>query len=245
MSNGSTEAKAPSITGGLVAGFNRLFGGASRREDPSKEYGSRPEGRPERPGIADSQELGALGMFDDLAAFQQRQRQLRADEGREMDRLVRMLERAPDELRDAQGVATNEMRRQAALRMAQQGGRGGNVIGAMSAAKGVGQEAENIGTRFGDRIRDAARTAAQARIERQQQRIEGAVKPGQDYERVRGAIDDLIQTYGRDSGQYNPQGFRDDFMVLKNTTDDPVAQALLRRVQRNLEQGRGALDGID
>jgi len=183
-------------------------------------------------------------MFDDLAAFQQRQRRLRADEGREMDRLVRMLEGAPDELRDAQGVATNEMRRQAALRMASQGGRG-NVIGAMSAAKGVGQEAENIGTRFGDRIRDAARTAAQARIERQQQRIEGAVKPGQDYERVRGALDDLIATYGRDSGRYNPQGFKEDFMVLKNTTDDPVALALLRRVQRNLEQGLGALEGIE
>ena len=244
MSNGSTKAKAPGVAGGLIAGLKSALGANTPRKDPSKEYGSRPEGRPERPGIADPQELGGVGMFDDLAAFQQRQRRLRADEGREMDRLVRMLEGAPGELRDAQGVATNEMRRQAALRMASQGGRG-NVIGAMSAAKGVGQEAENIGTRFGDRIRDAARTAAQARIERQQQRIEGAVKPGQDYERVRGALDDLIATYGRDSGRYNPQGFKEDFMVLKNTTDDPVALALLRRVQRNLEQGLGALEGIE
>ena len=170
-----------------------------------------------------------------------------------MDDLIRLYESEPDRLREAQGVATDEMRRQAALRMAQQGVRG-NVIGAASAAKLVGGEAENIGTRFGAQIRDAARTAAQARADRAQQRIESLAKPGVDVERISAELRSIIDrnkadfknqaTLGMFGRAASPQARDEEFAALERTTRDPVALQMIRLVRSNIEQGMDPFAGM-
>ena len=232
MSNGSTEANPRRPTPGFI---DNLLGSGRRRR------------------ILDTSATGDTRAYDELSAFQDQQRRLRADEGREMDRMVRMLERAPDELRSEQQTATNEMRRQAALRMAEQGGRG-NVIGAMSAAKGVGQEAANIGTQFGAQIRDAARNAAQARLERKQQEIESMAKPGVDVERVSAELRAIVDRNSRDllsrvtQGLFGrgatPVALANELAALENTTDDPLAIQQIQQLRANIEQGRNPFEGM-
>lgn len=181
----------------------------------------------------------ARSAYDPLIQQQQQMQRLRADEQREMSRFVRLMEQAPEQLRQEQQTATQEMRRQAALRMAGQGGRG-NVIGAMSMAKGVGQEAANIGTQFGSQIRDAARQAAQARIEQQQQAIQSATKPGVDVERVSASLTGAVSSA---RAKDNPQMLAAEIMALEKTTDDPLALQLIRAVKTNLETGRDPFEG--
>tara|TARA_R100001086_G_scaffold245256_1_gene175956 strand:+ start:12698 stop:13366 length:669 start_codon:yes stop_codon:yes gene_type:complete len=177
--------------------------------------------------------------YDPLIRQQEQLQRLRGDESREMARFVRLMEQAPDQLRGEQQTATDEMRRQAALRMAQQGGRG-NVIGAMSAAKGVAQEAANIGTQFGAQIRDAARSAAQARIEQKQQQLESQTKPGVDIERVSASLQSAVNS-AIEKG--NPQMLVQEILAMERTTDDPLALQLISRVKTNLETGRPAFEG--
>ena len=194
--------------------------------------------------------------YDPLIQYQEQQRRLRAEEGREMDRMLRMLEGEPDRLRGEQQTATQEMRRQAALRMAQQGGRG-NVIGAMSMAKGVGQEAANIGTQFGSQIRDAARQAAQARIERKQQEIESMAKAGVDTERVAAELRTILERnsadtknkvgrmFGLDVGQAaSPEALVAEVNALERTTRDPLALQMIRQFKSNIEQGMDPFAGM-
>ena len=186
-----------------------------------------------------AQTRAARQAYDPLIRQQEQLQRLRADESRDMARFVRLMEQAPDQLRGEQQTATDEMRRQAALRMAQQGGRG-NVIGAMSAAKGVAQEAANIGTRFGAQIRDAARNAAQARIEQKQQEIESQVKPGVDMERISASLRSAVN---RAKEMANPQMLVQEILAMERTTDDPLALQLIRRVKTNLETMRPAFEG--
>jgi hypothetical protein len=186
-----------------------------------------------------AQTRAARQAYDPLIRQQEQLQRLRGDESREMARFVRLMEQAPDQLRGEQQTATDEMRRQAALRMAQQGGRG-NVIGAMSAAKGVGQEAANIGTQFGAQIRDAARTAAQARIEQKQQQIESQTKPGVDMGRISASLRSAVNN-AKEKG--NPQMLVQEILAMERTTDDPLALQLIRRVKTNLETMRPAFEG--
>ena len=178
--------------------------------------------RPDYQGLYDRQQQqqtdAARQAYDPLIRQQEQLQRLRGDESREMARFVRLMEQAPDQLRGEQQTATDEMRRQAALRMAQQGGRG-NVIGAMSAAKGVGQEAANIGTQFGAQIRDAARGAAQARIEQKQQEIESQTKPGVDMERVSASLQSAVNN-AKEKG--NPQMLVQEILAMARTTSDPL-----------------------
>tara|TARA_R110000765_G_scaffold250260_1_gene351797 strand:+ start:323 stop:871 length:549 start_codon:yes stop_codon:yes gene_type:complete len=178
---------------------------------------------------------------------------LRSDEGREMDRMVRTLEGAPAQLEQERGVATGEMRRQAALKLASIGGRD-DVIGAGSAAKAVGQSAANIGTQFGGRIREAAKEAARARIERSQHAIESAVKPGIDVERVTASLQGITDRNKRDwtskftlglFGQgAQPTALADEIGALERTTKDPLARQLIAQVKANLEGGQDPFEGI-
>ena len=232
MSNGPAEANPRRPTPKFIDDF---FGSGRQRR------------------IRDTSATGDTRAYDELSAFQDQQRRLRADESREMDRMVRMLERAPDELRSEQQTATNEMRRQAALRMAGQGGRG-NVIGAMSAAKGVGQEAANIGTQFGAQIRDAARNAAQARLERKQQEIESMAKPGVDVERVSAELRGIVDRNSRNllsratGGLFGrgatPVALANELAALENTTNDPLAIQQIQQLRANIEQGRNPFEGM-
>ena len=223
----------------------------SRRPTPrfiDELFGS---GRQRR--IRDTSATGDTSQYDELSAFRAQQRRLRAEEGREMDRMVRMLEQQPEQLQQEQQTATDEMRRQAALRMAQQGGRG-NVIGAMSAAKGVGQEAANIGTQFGAQIRDAARQAAQARLERKQQEIESMAKPGVDVERVSAELRNIVNrnsrsllsraTKGLMGRGATPVALANELNALEATTDDPLALAQIKQLKANIEQGRDPFEGM-
>jgi len=181
----------------------------------------------------------AASAYDPLIRQQDALKRLRGEEAREMDRFARMMERAPDQLRQEQTTATGEMRRQAALRVGAQGARG-NIIGAGSAAKAVGQEAANIGSQFGGQIRDAARLAAQARIEQKQQAIESQVKPGIDMERISASLQSAVNS-AREKG--NPQMLVQEILAMEKTTSDPLAAQLIARVKSNLETGRPAFEG--
>lgn len=233
--------------------------GLPRVGDPQAQVDNR-AGQPQTYGTAAGTMSGgrapATSQYDPLIQFQEQQRRLRAEEGREMDRMLRMLEGEADVLRGEQQTATQEMRRQAALRMAQQGGRG-NVIGAMSMAKGVGQEAANIGTQFGSQIRDAARQAAQARIERKQQEIESMAKPGVDTERVAAELRKIVERnsasasnklgrmIGVDVGQAaNPEALVAEINALERTTRDPLALQMIRQLKSNIEQGMDPFAGM-
>jgi hypothetical protein len=210
-------------------------------------------GRGRRRRIRDESVTGNTGQYDQLAAFQDTQRRLRATEGREMDRLVRLAEGAPDELRGEQRTATNEMRRQAALRMGAGGARG-NIIGAGSAAKAVGQEAANIGTQFGAQIRQAARQAAQARLERSQQAIESMAKPGVDVERVSVELRNIVDRNSRSLSSRltkgligkgaTPVALANELAALENTTEDPLAIQQIQQLRANIEQGRNPFEGM-
>tara|TARA_R110002050_G_scaffold138666_1_gene262524 strand:- start:23 stop:544 length:522 start_codon:yes stop_codon:yes gene_type:complete len=170
-----------------------------------------------------------------------------------MDRLVRLAEGAPDELRGEQRTATNEMRRQAALRMGAGGARG-NIIGAGSAAKAVGQEAANIGTQFGAQIRQAARQAAQARLERSQQAIESMAKPGVDVERVSVELRNIVDRNSRSLSSRltkgligkgaTPVALANELAALENTTEDPLAIQQIQQLRANIEQGRNPFEGM-
>jgi len=170
-----------------------------------------------------------------------------------MDDLVNLYGQEPGRLREAQGVATNEMRRQAALRMASQGARG-NIIGAASAAKMVGGEAENIGTRFGDQIRQAAEKTAQAKVERAQQAIESIAKPGVDVERISAELRSIVDRNKRSllnkasfgyAGQAASPAARDaELDALARTTRDPLALQMIAQIRSNINQGRDPFDGM-
>lgn len=230
--------------------------GLPRVGDPQAQVDNR-AGQPQSYGTAATAasrgRAADTSSYDPLIQYQEQQRRLRAEEGREMDRMLRMLEGEPDRLRGEQQTATQEMRRQAALRMAQQGGRG-NVIGAMSMAKGVGQEAANIGTQFGSQIRDAARQAAQARIERKQQEIESMAKPGVDVERVSAELRNIVNrnsrsllsraTQGLMGRGATPVALANELNALEATTDDPLALAQIRQLKANIEQGRDPFEGM-
>jgi len=194
--------------------------------------------------------------YDPLIEQQEQLRRLRETESQRMDDLVNLYGQEPGRLRQAQGVATNEMRRQAALRMASQGARG-NIIGAGSAAKMVGGEAANIGTRFGDQIRQAAEKTAQAKAERAQQAIESIAKPGVDVERIsaelRSIIDRNRQTFmnkagslvGANIGQAESPLARDEELAaLEKTTRDPLALQMIAQIRSNIQQGRDPFDGM-
>ena len=199
---------------------------------------------------------GQTAQYDPLIEQQEQLRRLRETEAKRMDDLVNLYGQEPGRLRQAQGVATNEMRRQAALRMASQGARG-NIIGAGSAAKMVGGEAANIGTRFGDQIRQAAEKTAMAKAERAQQAIESIAKPGVDVERIsaelRSIIDRNRQTFmnkagslvGANIGQAESPLARDEELAaLEKTTRDPLALQMIAQIRSNIQQGRDPFDGM-
>lgn len=196
---------------------------------------------------------GRTSEYDPLIQSQEEMARLRSDEGREMDRLVRTLEGAPAQLEQERGVATGEMRRQAALKLASIGGRD-DVIGAGSAAKSVGQAAANIGTHFGGRIREAAKEAARARIERKQHAIESAVKPGIDVERIRASLQGITDrnkrdwtsklTFGLFGQGAKPTALADEIAALEGTTKDPLARQLIAQVKANLEGGQDPFEDL-
>tara|TARA_R100001463_G_scaffold22340_1_gene53588 strand:- start:17815 stop:18468 length:654 start_codon:yes stop_codon:yes gene_type:complete len=207
-----------------------------------------PHGSPVRSGRA-----AQTAQYDPLIQQQAELRRLRQNESRRMDDLVNLYGQEPGRLREAQGVATNEMRRQAALRMASQGARG-NIIGAASAAKMVGGEAENIGTRFGDQIRQAAEKTAQAKVERAQQAIESIAKPGVDVERISAELRSIVDRNKRSllnkasfgyAGQAASPAARDaELDALARTTRDPLALQMIAQIRSNINQGRDPFDGM-
>ncbi len=196
---------------------------------------------------------GQTEEYDALARYNEQVAKGRAAEARELDRMVRLLSGAPEQLRQEQRTATGEMRRTAALNLAAQGGRG-NTIGAGSAAKMVGQEAANIGSRFGEQIRSAATSAAKAKVEREQQRLESMAKPGVDVERVSGELRTIVDrnrrdatniyTFGMAGQAAKPTALADELNALERSTKDPLALAQIRRVKSNLEAGRDPFEGI-
>ncbi len=200
-----------------------------------------------RTGGADTAAQGSTAEFDPLIKSQQDLARLRQDEAREMDRLVRSLQGMPAQLEGERGVAQDEMRRAAALKLATIGGRD-DVIGAGSAAKAVGQEAANIGTRFGDQIRAAAERAAKAKIERAQQRIQAAPKPGVDVERVRASLQSIVDrnapdltskvTFGLAGQGARPKALENEILALERTTGDPLALQLIAQIKANIQGGR-------
>jgi DNA-binding helix-hairpin-helix protein with protein kinase domain len=106
--------------------------------------------------------------------------------------------------------------------------------------RGEQQKAANIGTQFGAQIRDAARTAAQARIEQKQQQIESQTKPGVDMERVSASLRSAVNN-AKEKG--NPQMLVQEILAMERTTSDPLALQLIRRVKTNLETMRPAFEG--
>lgn len=220
-----------------------LVTGEARDEDKSSFGSTGP----------DYETRGQTGEYDALARYNQRLARARRAEMRELERMARSLYRVPGQLEREKQAATGEMRRQAALQLAAQGGRG-NVIGAGSATKAVSQEAANIGSRFGDQIRSAATDAAKARVELEQQRIAGMVKPGIDVERVRGELEKIVDrnkrdwvnawTFGLAGDAAKPTALADELRALEASTEDPLAQAQIRRVRSNLEAGNDPFEGL-
>ena len=183
---------------------------------------------------------GQTAQYDPLIQQQEQLRRLRETESQRMDDLVNLYGQEPGRLRQAQGVATNEMRRQAALRMASQGARG-NIIGAGSAAQ----------------IRQAAEKTALAKAERAQQAIESIAKPGVDVERISSELRSIIdrnretfmgkfdKTFGSNFGQQaNPAARDAELDALERTTRDPLALQMIAQIRSNIDQGMDPFAGM-